>query len=289
MDTALSNALNHFFKQEGLPEGYMNLVHGHLIPLTAWIHERKQEKPLVIGINGAQGSGKSTMSVALAIILKHCFGHRVATLSIDDLYLRKEERNRLATTVHPLFKTRGVPGTHDIQLGVDTIVKLITESGDVAVPRFDKSTDDRWDETEWPCYRTPVDILFLEGWCVATPPQPQNQLLTTVNELEASEDREGVWRRFANEALASDYQRLFSKIDVLLFLKVPGFDAVMQWRGRQERQTFKAGEGMETQQLTRFIQHFERLTRHSLEKLPGLADVVIELDDQQQIIHRIHR
>lgn len=289
IDTALTTALNHFFKQQSLPENYINLVHEHLMPLAAWIHERKQEKPLVVGINGAQGSGKSTMTAVLAIILKHCFGHRVATLSIDDLYLRKEERNRLATSIHPLLKTRGVPGTHDVQMGVAMIDKLITESGEVAVPRFDKSLDDRADEAVWPCYQTPVDILLFEGWCIATPPQSQDQLLIPMNELEAAEDREGSWRRFVNEKLACDYQQLFDKINAVVFLKAPGLASITQWRGRQEIKTFKSGEGMNVQQLTRFIQHFERLTRQSMERLPALADVVLELDGNQKIIRSFYR
>ncbi|WP_206675320.1 hypothetical protein [Mariprofundus sp. NF] len=289
MDADFSVALNHFIGQEGLPEDYMNLAQEHLIPLAAWINNRKQDKPLLIGINGAQGSGKSTMTAALAIILKQRFGYNVATLSIDDLYLTRDERNKLSESIHPLLKTRGVPGTHDIQLGMERIDELITKNGEVSLPRFDKSMDDRMLEALWPRYKTPVDILLFEGWCVATPPQSQDELVRAVNELEALEDKEGSWRRFVNETLAGSYQQLFEIIDALVFLKVPGFDAVTQWRGRQESKTFKTGEGMNALQLARFIQHFERLTRQSLEKLPELADVVLELDDNQKIIRSVYR
>ncbi|WP_232710052.1 hypothetical protein [Mariprofundus aestuarium] len=261
-------------------------MNNYLVPLAGWVASRKQGKPLVIGINGAQGSGKSTITAVLAIILKQNFGYNVATLSIDDLYLTRSDRLKLAEAIHPLFKTRGVPGTHDIGLGIETIHKLIAEDGEVSLSRFDKSIDDRLPEKLWPRCNAPVDVVLFEGWCVATPAQSKDDLLTATNELEAIEDREGVWRAYVNQVLAGSYRQLFSMIDAVVFLKAPGFDSVLQWRSRQEAKTFRTHqeEGMNSQQLKRFIQHYERLTRVSLDNLPELADVVLELDDAQRIV-----
>ena len=261
------------------------------MPLAEWIVSRKREKPMVTGINGAQGSGKSTTAAVLAIILEHRHGFKVATLSIDDLYLTRHERLKLAEEKHPLLKTRGVPGTHDVRLGIDIIHRLITASGEVLVPRFDKYTDDRMAEPLWSKYQAPVDMVLFEGWCLATPPQSQLELIQPVNELERTEDDERHWREFVNDSLAGVYQQLFDLIDALVFVKTPGFNSVLQWRNAQELKTFKAHEeeGMNTQQLTRFVQHYERLTRVSLERLPDLADVVLELNGDQQITRAIYK
>ena len=291
MDAGLRAELSRFISQQGLPEDYIAIIQEYLLPLAEWIASRKREKPLVTGINGAQGSGKSTLTAALAIILEHCHGFKVATLSIDDLYLTRYERLKLAEEKHPLLKTRGVPGTHDVRLGIDTIHRLISASGDVLVPRFDKYTDDRMPEPLWSKYQAPVDMVLFEGWCLATPPQSQLELIQPVNELERMEDDERHWREFVNDSLAGGYQQLFDLVDALVFVKAPGFNSVLQWRSAQEHKTFKAHEeeGMNIQQLTHFVQHYERLTRVSLERLPGLADVVLELNGDQQITRAIYK
>jgi pantothenate kinase-related protein Tda10 len=70
-------------------------------------------RPLVVGLTGPQGSGKSTLAARLPDLLAAA-GLNAGVLALDDLYLTKAERQRLAADVHPLFATRGVPGTHDV-------------------------------------------------------------------------------------------------------------------------------------------------------------------------------
>ncbi|MBM4200974.1 MAG: hypothetical protein FJ189_06780, partial [Gammaproteobacteria bacterium] len=112
--------------------------------LALWIREQKQVSPLAVGISGAQGSGKSTLARLIALILSRACGFRVARLSIDDLYKTRAERRELARTVHPLLLTRGVPGTHDTELGLDVIdaLRRATERQATLLPRFDKATDE---------------------------------------------------------------------------------------------------------------------------------------------------
>ncbi|PTT43253.1 kinase, partial [Stenotrophomonas sp. HMWF022] len=81
--------------------------------------QRSGDPPLILGLCGAQGSGKSTIAARLAKQVE-----RSAILSLDDLYLTRAERQKLARAVHPLFATRGVPGTHDVALGVETIAAV---------------------------------------------------------------------------------------------------------------------------------------------------------------------
>jgi len=240
-------------------------------------------RPFVLGLCGSQGSGKSTLSAALARILAD-EGIGCVTLSLDDLYKTRAERERLARDVHPLFATRGPPGTHDLALAFDLLGAL--EQGQVArVPRFDKAHDDRRRMSEWDVAPADTQVLILEGWFVGARPQIVEALAEPVNALEREEDWDGCWRRFANEALAGDYQRLFARIALLVLLAAPGFEVVRRWRGEQEAELRAEGRGgMSDDELDRFVQHYERLTRHILADMPGYADLMIRLDADRRIV-----
>ncbi len=280
----LEAQLRCFINQAQLPQDYLNTIEQHLFPLAAWIRQQKQDKPLVVGINGAQGTGKSTMAAALQLILEHQ-GYKVAVLSLDDFYWSHQQRLELADHVHPLFKTRGVPGTHDVTLAMSTIQQLIQGQGEVLIPRFDKQTDNPKAKHNWDACKSPVDIVLFEGWCVATPAQKSDELIKAVNDLEAEEDTKGIWRRYVNDRLRGEYRMLFGMLDRLIFLQAPSFAAVFDWRYQQEQQTFTntVHQGMNKQQLSRFMAHYQRLTLQSMDKLPSIADVVLKLDDKQKV------
>lgn len=240
----------------------------------------KTRRLLVVGLCGAQGSGKSTLASALGGRFE-ASGIRTAVLSLDDLYLTKAERERLAATVHPLLLTRGVPGTHDIPLGL-RVIEALDGGRATALPRFDKALDDRAPPELWGKAAGDTELLILEGWCVGARPQAETQLAAPVNALEREEDPLGIWRRHVNAALAADYQRLFARIDLQLLLAAPDFDVVRIWRAEQERKLrARAGPGaagvMSDRGVSRFIQHYERLTRHILDEMSERADVVVEL------------
>lgn len=244
---------------------------------------RYRRRPVVIGLCGAQGSGKSTLAAALAEALSR-EGLPAATLSLDDIYLTRDERMALARDVHPLLATRGVPGTHDISLGLEVLDDL--ESGlPVALPRFDKARDERVAERDWPIVDPGCEVVLLEGWCLGALPQPPGDLLQPVNALEAEADPDGRWRSFVNDALGDVYQRLFARIDRLVLLAAPGFEVVQGWRAEQERGLALGDEGarrMDDDEIARFIAHYERLTRWILKEMPARADLVIRLDDQRR-------
>ncbi len=236
---------------------------------------------LVLGICGAQGSGKSTLADALAAALQRR-GVAVATLSLDDLYKTKAERLDMAAAIHPLFATRGVPGTHDVDLGVTTLDALARGEA-AALPRFDKARDDRHPPETWPLAPAATQVLILEGWCVGARPQDEAALVAPANTLEAEEDRDATWRRFVNAALADDYPRLFDRIDLLVLLAAPGFDIVHRWRTQQEHALrAHGGGGMADAEIERFIRHYERLTRHILSTMPAYADIVVTLDEERR-------
>lgn len=205
-------------------------------------------------------------------------------LSIDDFYLTKKEREQLAAIAHPLLATRGVPGTHDLPLLAACLKQLnaLEPGRQLPLPRFDKASDDRADPATWPVVTGPVDLIILEGWCVGSRPQTDEELQAPINALEREQDADGGWRRYVNAQLAGEYAQLFAVLDALIFLQAPSFAAVYRWRLEQEKKLAARTKGtgvMNAQQIGEFIQHYERLTRANLTTLPAVADIVLEFDD----------
>lgn len=280
---------------EGLPVDYRAAVRDCIEPLAGWVQawQAAHAGPVVIGINGAQGSGKTTLSRFLGNWLQQELKLDAMCLSLDDFYLAREQRADLARRVHPLLATRGVPGTHDVGCIERTLAELTTAGGPgaVSLPIFDKAADDRLPATDWIVVEAPVDVVLFEGWCVGARPQPDEALARPINALEADEDPEGIWRRYVNECLRTDYARLFSHLDALVMLRVPSFDKVFEWRSLQERKlrrradaaTGNAGHDLTGAGLQRFVRHYERLTRWMLATMPPHADVVIDIDDHHRM------
>ncbi len=300
--------LQEFIQQHSLPAGYIEQADKNFTPLVEHIAGHiKSDKPLLVGINGSQGSGKSTLAAYLETELVNEHKLKVLSISIDDFYYGKEKRKSLAEEHHPLLSTRGVPGTHDLDLALKTLKALIsaksvqvdqsTNSKEaILVSRFDKSKDDLHDIGAWTKVLCPMDVIILEGWCVGSEPEPENKLTLAINKLESEEDERGVWRRYVNENL-KDYQALFGLIDVWAMLKAPSFDCVYNWRLEQEEKLAKSlqldidatsqtqsNSLMSAEQVARFIQFYERITKHTLETLPNKVDYLYRLDTERYII-----
>ena len=283
----LKQLLQQFCMQEALPQSFYDIAQNNFLPLAASIAQRQalQQKPLLVGLNGCQGSGKSTLGALLASLLPPAFGLHTAVISIDDFYFTRAERQQLAERVHPLLATRGVPGTHDIALMQKTLTDLLSAQGEMVIPRFDKSQDDRTDVARWHRFGAPADVVILEGWCVGVRPQAESALLAPINTLEAEADVDGRWLRYVNGVLAADYAPIFDQLDLLLMLRAPSFECVHQWRVEQERRLAqrlgaKTGDHrlMSAATIARFIQHYQRLTEHALATLAPMSDCVLQLD-----------
>jgi D-glycerate 3-kinase len=276
--------LTAYLREESLPDDYVAFVDAVLRPIAERIGAiDRHGAPVVVGVTGPQGSGKSAAAGALALLL-HDRGLRTAVLSLDDLYLTLAERRRLAADVHPLFATRGAPGTHDVALGM-AVIESLGRAGETAVPRFDKAADDRRDPAGWDVVAGPVDVILFEGWCVGARPQDEAALTQPGNELERMRDPYGTWRRYANAALAGPYQDLFAAIGFQALLRAPSFDAVLGWRLEQEHKLReRRGGGQSDAEIAVFIQHYERLTRHIDAEMPGRADVVVQLGAEREVV-----
>jgi D-glycerate 3-kinase len=292
MQPPQNGLITRFLDEEQLPASFATLIADWYLPLAEDLLSLAggRDQPLIVGINGAQGTGKSTLARFLSLMLTQQ-RLRVANLSLDDFYLDRERRGRLARTVHPLLATRGVPGTHDLEQAEQLMATLADPDsrGQALLPRFDKAVDEPKPRPLWESIELPVDVVLLEGWFVGLQPQDVEFLESPVNALEMDEDPDGTWRSYVNRRLA-DYQYLFRRIDYLVMLKAPSFDCVYRWRSLQEQKlaasTESAGDKiMDRPALDRFIQHFERLTRHCLEKLPERADLVLSLNADHEITH----
>ena len=287
---ALQAVLARFIHEASLPDSVAFNFMKWYAGVTESLARRAKAANIapLVGFSGCQGSGKSTLVALMAKVMREVHGVSTVVLSLDDFYLTKAARGALAESIHPLFATRGVPGTHDIVLLNETIAALRQPPPGVAVPvpAFDKALDDRTEMVHWRQVSAPVQLIFLEGWCVGLSPQQESELAAPINPMEAEQDPSRVWRGEVNRQLASEYVELFAKLDALLLLQAPSFDAVFDWRWQQEQrlsQQFqqdhpdKPDPTMSRSEVAEFILHYQRLTEHGLRTLPDRADFVWEL------------
>ena len=249
---------------------------GYLAVNIARLSNESCKKTVVVSIAGAQGTGKSTMTRLLASVLNDCFNISTTTLSLDDFYLPLEKRQQIAVDVHPLLRVRGVPGTHDLTLMQRVLAELL-QGRSVEVPVFDKGEDDRsslWQKAE------PATVILCEGWCWGAVPEPPKRLVHPINDLERTQDRHGLWRRYVNEQLFQ-YQSVF-QASAEIFFKAPSIEAVVRWRFQQERELAGRGGGSKIMTeigVRQFVAYYERITSWMLEEMAGRASVVVSLDE----------
>jgi D-glycerate 3-kinase len=284
-----------FISRNSLPEDYLQQASIWFDPIIETLiqHHYSAGRTLVVGINGCQGSGKTTLADYLCTSL-NAKGLKSIAISIDDFYLTRKQRQQLATDVHPLLSTRGVPGTHDLKLALKTLQQLSQDSGLVKVPRFNKAQDERLSEQQWPIIETPIDIIILEGWCVGITAETEEALLDPINDLESLKDPKGEWRSYINQQLVTHYPKLWQLIDRLIMLQAPSFSCVYQWRLQQEQKLAQDpppeespssnNRIMQTEDIRQFIQHYERLTCHGLKYLPQTCQHVFQLTNKRQVV-----
>lgn len=289
----ISSEEQSFLERNQLPLSYLESANQWFSPIVDRIIQgfNSNKLPKVIGINGCQGSGKSTLADYLCTVIAERLDITTVSLSLDDFYLTKAERKHLGSTIHPLLETRGVPGTHDVQLAMDCVNDLLKGEKTV-ITRFDKSIDDRAPTETLKTVEGKVGLIVLEGWCLGARPENSDSLIQPINSLEENDDRDGIWRNYVNQAILNDYQPLFRLVDELIMLQAPSFDTVFNWRLEQEQKMIKRlqKEGIDTgvgimteQQIVRFISYFQRVTENILKEMPNRADHLFKLGISREI------
>ncbi len=259
------------------------------LPISKMIKDdfQKSKKTKVIGLTGGQGTGKSTISNILKIILKEGYKLETVVFSIDDFYKTLHERKKISKKINPLFITRGVPGTHDTKILFQCIKDLKKNNfKKTTIPKFDKSIDDRSPKNKWIKVNKKANIIIFEGWCVGAKPQKNKDLKFPVNQLEKQKDKNKMWRQKVNSELKNNYKKIFDLIDKLIFLRIPSFKYVIKWRLLQEKKLRITGKGNKTmndKQIENFVMYYERITKHMLKTLPKIADTVINIDEKHRL------
>ena len=259
------------------------------LPISKMIKDEyeKKKKTRIIGLTGGQGTGKSTISIILKIILKEAYNLETVIFSIDDFYKTLNERETMSKKISDLFLTRGVPGTHDTKMLLQCIKNLKNNNfKKMDIPKFDKSIDNRLSKSNWLQVKKKPNIVIFEGWCVGASAQKNKDLILPINKLEKYKDKKKIWRQKVNLKLRKEYKKIFDLIDKLIFLKVPSFKYVLKWRLLQEKKlriTRKGNKTMTDKQVENFIMYYERITKHMLKTLPKDADTVISIDSQHRL------
>ena len=287
----LNKLKNHFLINENLNKNFKNIY--LKIAELIFLKKTSLRKPLIIGLAGGQGSGKTTFAQFLKLILESKYNLRTVSVSIDDIYKTKKERIKISKEINKLFLTRGVPGTHDVSF-LTNFFKVLKDNSlnkSFLIPKFDKSTDDRLPKNKWHYVEKKLDVFILEGWCVGARPEENNRKLKkTINLLESYEDKNCKWRFAVNQQLKNDYKKLFSFIDLMIYLKVPNFNKVLTWRGLQEKKlaysikniSKNKNKIMSESEIKRFIMFYERITKKMLIDMPKFADIVVPISSNHQ-------
>lgn len=256
----------------------MTAAHPAMIELIGRLIARgPAERPPLIAVVGAQGSGKTTLARAAA----RAFG--AVQISIDDVYLTRAEREAMARDVHPLFLTRGPPGTHDLGM-LARLIRTLSDAREddlTPLPDFDKRGDDRVPGARWRQFRGRPSAILIDAWCLGALAEDETSLARPINDLERDRDPDGEWRRAVNAFVAGPYRDFFDLFDASVFLEAPGFEVVLDWRCQQEADLLQMAPDAlpphERARLAIFIQHFERLTRRMLAG-GVMAEATVKLD-----------
>lgn len=259
------------------------------LPLAMQLASLRQQlnRPLIQGILGGQGTGKTTLAAVLILILQH-LGYRTLSLSLDDLYKTYAERRCLQQS-DPRLIWRGPPGTHDVALGLQLLEQLRqpTPKQPIFVPRFDKSAWGGAGDRTTPEQVEGVDIVLFEGWFVGVRPiDPGFFNGATPAPIQTPADR--VFARDMNDRL-QDYLPLWERLDRLMVLIPTDYHLSQQWRRQAEQQMMATGKsGMTNTQVDKFVEYFWKSLHPELFITPltqnsRWVDLVVKINSDHSI------
>ena len=273
------------------------MIKSFLIPLCFWISEKAdKKKPYFVGLAGGQGTGKTTISSLIRIILIKYFKLKVFRISIDDFYKTRKERISLSKRIHPMLLTRGVPGTHDINMMLSFFKKVKSKKFKrLKLPTFNKAIDDRLNKKHWYELNEKPDVIIFEGWCVGAKSETNNTLKKTINSMEKVKDQKKIWRKYVNQQLKSKYKNLYSQLNCLIYLKAKNFNLLQKWRLKQERKLWikskikSNSKIMSKGDVMNFMQTYQRITENMFRHVPKYASIILNLNNNHQIKSAVYK
>ena len=273
------------------------MIKSFLIPLCFWISKKADKKrPYFVGLAGGQGTGKTTSSSLIKIILTKYFKLKVFKISIDDFYKTRKERIRLSKRVHPMLLTRGVPGTHDINMMLNFFKKAKSKKFKrLKLPTFNKAIDDRFNKKRWYDLKEKPDVIIFEGWCVGAKAEKNNTLNKTINLMEKNKDKKKIWRKYVNQQLKSKYKNLYSQLNCLIYLRAKNFKLLQKWRLKQERKLLLNSKKnsklkiMNKEDVLSFMQTYQRVTQNMFKNMPKYASIILNLNSNHQIKTAVYK
>ena len=294
------DCINFIKSQETKADKFKNkerMIKSFLIPLCFWISKKaNKKKPYFVGLAGGQGTGKTTISSLIRIILIKYFKLNVFRISIDDFYKTRKERISLSKRVHPMLLTRGVPGTHDINMMLNFFRKVKSKNFKrLKLPTFNKAIDDRFNKKKWYDLKNKPDVIIFEGWCVGARSENNNTLKKTINSMENTKDQKQIWRKYVNQQLKSKYKKLYSQLNCLIYLKAKNFSLLQKWRLKQERKLWLNSKRksnskiMSKSDVLNFMQTYQRITQNMFRNMPKYSSIIINLNSNHQIKSAVYK
>ena len=294
------DCLKFIKSQETKADKFINkerMIKKFLIPLCFWISKNADKKrPYFVGLAGGQGTGKTTISSLIRIILIKYFRLNVFRISIDDFYKTRKERISLSKKVHSMLLTRGVPGTHDINMMLNFFRKSKNKKFKrLKIPTFNKAIDDRFSKKKWYDLKKRPDVIIFEGWCVGAKAEKNSSLSKTINFMEKTKDQKQVWRKYVNQQLKSKYKNLYSQLNCLIYLKAKNFSLLQKWRLKQERKLWISSKKnsklkiMSKGDVINFMQTYQRITQNMFRYMPKYASIIFNLNNNHQIKSAIYK
>ena len=273
------------------------MIKNFLIPICFWIAKKADnKKPYFVGLAGGQGTGKTTISSIIKIILEKYFKLKVFKISIDDFYKTRKERIALSKKVHPMLLTRGVPGTHDINMMLDFFKKSKAKKfKSMKLPNFNKAIDDRFPKNKWNTINKRPDVIIFEGWCVGARAETNKTLKKSINSMEKANDHKLVWRKYVNQQLKTKYKKLYSQLNCMIYLKAKNFSLLQKWRLKQEHKLWlktkkKGGHKiMSKGDVINFMQTYQRITQNMFKNMPKYASIILNLNSNHQIKTAVYK
>ena len=299
-DKVKKDCLKFIKSQETKADKFKNkerMIKSFLIPLCFWINGKaNKKKPYFVGLAGGQGTGKTTTSSLIKIILSKYFKLNVFRISIDDFYKTRKERISLSKRVHPMLLTRGVPGTHDINMMLNFFKKSKSKKFKrLKLPTFNKAIDVRFSKKHWYNLKKKPDVIIFEGWCVGAKSEKNVTLKRTINSMEKTKDQKQIWRKYVNDQLKTKYRKLYSQLNCLIYLKAKDFSLLQKWRLKQERKLWIKSKKssntkiMSKQDVLSFMQTYQRVTQNMFRYMPKYASIIINLNSNHQIKSAVYK